>query len=118
MQTLIDKIQLAGTANIETAGFKTLLVVINNGTSEAPNYTGSKAEADALKAQITVNMKDKTTDDAVALDGQYIKVRTIAGTTKAIMEVVLTKALVASIALPANYTSVINMLTLPANSIV
>ena len=85
MQTLIDKIQLAGTANIETAGFKTLLVVINNGTSAAANYTGSKAEADALKA---------------------------------IMEVVLTKALVASIALPESHTSVINMLTLPANSIV
>lgn len=118
MQTLIDKIQLAGTANIETAGFKTLLVIINNGTSEAPNYTGSKAEADVLKAQITVNMKDKTTDDAVALDGQYIKVRTIAETTKAIMEVVLTKALVASITLPANHTSVINMLTLPADSVV
>ena len=45
-------------------------------------------------------------------------VRTIAGTTKAIMEVVLTKALVASIALPESHTSVINMLTLPANSIV
>lgn len=118
MQTLIDKIQLAGTANIETAGFKTLLVVINNGTSEAPNYTGTKAEADALKAQITVNMKDTTADDAVALDGQYIKVRTIAGTTKAIMEAVLTKALVASITLPANHTSVVNLLTLPANSIV
>lgn len=118
MQTLIDKIKLAGTTNIETAGFKTLLVVINNGTSSAPNYTGSKAEADTLKAQITVNMKDKTTDNAVALDGQYINVRTIAGTTKAIMEVVLTKALVASIALPSNYTSVINMLALPANSIV
>lgn len=118
MQTLIDKIKLAGTENIETAGFKTLLVVINNGAGEAANYTGSKAEADALKAQITVNMKNKTTDDAVALDSQYIKVRTIAGTTKAIMEAVLTKALVASIALPANHTSVINMLTLPANSIV
>lgn len=118
MQTLIDKIQLAGTANIETAGFKTLLVVINNGTNEAANYTGSKAEADALKAQIAVNMKDKTTDDAVALDGQYIKVRTIAGTTKAIMEAVLTKALVASITLPANHASVVNLLTLPANSIV
>ena len=63
-------------------------------------------------------MKDKTTDNAVALDGQYINIRTIAGTTKAIMEVVLTKALVASIVLPSNHTSIINMLTLPANSIV
>lgn len=117
MQTLIDKVQVANTENIETVGFETLLVVIANGTSGAANYDGTKEEADKLKNQIIVNLKDNVADQATSnLDDQYMKVRTIAGTKNAILEAVLTKAIVASITLPENHTSVVNLLTLPANS--
>lgn len=117
MQTLIDKVQVANTENIETVGFETLLVVIANGTSGAANYDGTKEEADKLKNQIIVNLKDNVADQATSnLADQYMKVRTIAGTKNAILEAVLTKAIVASITLPENHTSVVNLLTLPANS--
>lgn len=117
MQTLIDKVQVANTENIETVGFETLLVVIANGTSGAANYDGTKEEADKLKNQIIVNLKDNVADQATSnLADQYMKVRTIAGTKNAILEAVLTKAIVASVTLPENHTSVVNLLTLPANS--
>lgn len=118
MYTLIDKLKKAPAAtNIPTVGFQTLLCVLNNGADGAVNYAGTKAEADALLAGITVNMSAASDgSNPVALDKQYINVRTQAGTKNAFLEIVLTEAYVASIVLPANITRVIDLLTLPSNS--
>lgn len=118
MNTVIDKLKLVtAAANIPTVGFKTLLCVLTNGAAAAQNYTGTKAEADTLLAGITVNMS-ATSDgaNAVALDKQYIKVRTQAGTVNAFLEIVLTDAYVASITLPQDITATTKLLTLPSNS--
>lgn len=117
MQTLIDKIKVTGTTNISTIGFKTLLVILKNNKTGAAAYTGTKAEAATLKAGITVNMADNASGtNAAAIDGEYIKVRTQAGTLNAVLEVVLTEAYVASMVLPTNITAIATTLTLPANS--
>lgn len=117
MQTLIDKIKIAGATNIPTIGFKTLLVILRNNKTGAANYTGTAAEAATLKAGITVNMADNSAGtNAAAIDGEYIKVRTQAGTLNAILEVVLTEAYVASMVLPTDITAIATMLTLPSNS--
>lgn len=118
MNTVIDKVKLVtAAANIPTVGFKTLLCVLNNGATAAQNYTGTKAEADALLAGITVKMS-ATSDgaNAVALDEQYVKVRTQAGTKNAFLEIVLTDAFIATIALPTDITIATRLLTLPSNS--
>ena len=52
----------------------------------------------------------------VALDKQYIKARTQAGTKVAYLEIVLTKPYIASITLPADLTRTVDLLTLPSNS--
>lgn len=118
MQTLIDKIKLlTKDTNIPTVGYKTMLVVLENGADEAPNFTGTKAEADALKDQITVKVSEDATGATYeALDKQYIEVRTIAGSIHALLEIVLTKAYVTGLTLPANYDTLSEFLTLPSNS--
>ena len=116
--SLIDKIQPASAAtNIATVGYQTLLCVLKNSAASAPNYTGSEAEAKALLAGTTVKVSDNADGSSpVDLDTQYIKARTIAGTINAVLEIVLTKATVASITLPTNVTRTIDLLTLPSNS--
>lgn len=116
--SLIDKIQPASAStNIATVGYQTLLCVLKNGASAAPKYTGTKAEADILLAGTTVKVSDNADGSSpVDLDAQYIKARTIAGTVNAVLEIVLTKATVASITLPDNVTRTIDLLTLPSNS--
>lgn len=118
MYTLIDKLRkTVAEENIPTVGFQTLLCVLNNGAAGADNYVGTKAEAEAIMADITVNMSANADgSNPVTLDKQYINVRTQAGTTNAFLEIVLTEAYVASIALPADVTRVIDFLTLPSNS--
>lgn len=116
--SLIDKIQPASVdANIATVGYQTLLCVLKNGADSAPKYTGSEAEAKTLLAGTTVKVSDNADSSSpVVLDTQYIKARTIAGTINAVLEIVLTKATVVSIALPADITRTIDLLTLPSNS--
>lgn len=118
MQTLIDKIKiLSADTNIPTVGYKTMLVVLENANEGAENFTGTKAEVDALKDQITVNMSDNADGaDPVELDKQYIQVRTEAGSIHALLEIVLTKAYVASLVIPDGYETLSEMLTLPSNS--
>lgn len=118
MQTLIDKIKLlSADTNIPTVGYKTMLVVLENGKADAAKFVGTKAEADALKAGITVNMSDNADgSNPVALDAQYINVRTEAGSIHALLEIVLTQAYVASLTLPADYDTLAEFMTLPSNS--
>lgn len=118
MQTLIDKIKfLVADTNIPTVGYKTMLVVLENQAAGAANFEGTAEEAATLKAGITVNMSDNADgSDPVALDAQYIKVRTVAGSVHAIAEFVLTKAYVASLSLPADYDTLSEFMTLPSNS--
>lgn len=119
MYTIIDKLQeTALTANIPTVGYQTLFVLVNNGASGASNYTGTKAEADALVAGMTIKVADNTSDTGVDLEAQYVKARTIAGTKHAIVEIVLTKAFVKTLTLGTDITAVAKFLTLPTNSIV
>ena len=116
MQTLIDKVKiLVGNTNIPTVGYKTMLVVLKHTTGG--NFVGTKAEADALKNSITVNMSDNSNGtNPVALEKQYYNVRTEAGSANALLEIVLTKAFVASLVLPENYQTLVEMMTLPSNS--
>lgn len=117
MATLIDKLKVADASNIATMGFETLLVLLANGASGAANYAGTAAEAAALKAGITVTTGSNATGvGAAAIDAEYIKVRTHAGTKNAFLEVVLTEAYISTITLPANITATARLLTNPANS--
>ena len=117
MATLIDKLKVADATNIATIGFETLVLLIANGASGAANYTGTAAEAATLKAGITVTTGASSTGvGAAAIDAEYIKVRTQAGTKNAFVEVILTEAYVSAITLPANITAVARLLTNPANS--
>ena len=117
MATLIDKLKVADATNIATMGFETLVLLIANGASGAANYTGTAAEAATLKAGITVTTGASATGvGAAAIDAEYIKVRTQAGTKNAFVEVILTEAYVSAITLPANITAVARLLTNPANS--
>jgi len=118
MQTLIDKIQLLEVdTDIPTVGYKTLLVALENGASGAAKFAGTKAEAEALKKEITVKVSDTAADaNPETLDAQYIQVRTIANSVHAMLEVVLTKAYVTSLTLPADYDTLAEFLTLPSNS--
>lgn len=116
--TLIDKLEKAAAAtNIATVGYQTLFSVLANGKSDAGNYAGTKAEADAIVDGTTVNVSENSDDsNPVALDKQYIKARTQAGTKVAYLEIVLTKPYIASITLPADLTRTVDLLTLPSNS--
>lgn len=114
--TLIDKLEKAAAANIATVGYQTLFSVLANGSSEK-NYAGTKAEADAIVSGTTVNVSENSDDsNPVALDKQYIKARTQAGTKTAYLEIVLTKPYIVSIALPDGLTRTVDLLTLPSNS--
>lgn len=116
--TLIDKLEKAATeTNIATVGYQTLFSVLAKGASDAANYTGTKAEADAIVDGTTVKVSENSGDSKpVALDKQYIKARTQAGTKTAYLEIVLTKPYIVSIALPADLTRTVDLLTLPSNS--
>lgn len=117
MQTLIDKVKVAAATNIATVGFDTLLVLLANGASGAVNYTGTAAEAAALKAGITVNIADNASGTgAIEIAQEYVNVRTQAGTKNAFLEVVLGEAYIASITLPTDVTATVKLLTLPAHS--
>lgn len=113
--TLIDKLEKAAAAtNIATVGYQTLFSVLASG---AANYTGTKAEADAIVDGTTVNVSENFDgSNPVALDKQYIKARTQAGTKTAYLEIVLTKPYIASITLPTGLTRTVDLLTLPSNS--
>lgn len=116
--TLIDKLEKAAAAtNIATVGYQTLFSVLANGASGAENYAGTKAEADAIVSGTTVNVSESSDgSNPVALDKQYIKARTKAGTKTAYLEIVLTKPYIASITLPTGLTRTVDLLTLPSNS--
>lgn len=116
--TLIDKLEKAAATNIATVGYQTLFSVLaKNGASDAANYTGTKAEADAIVDGTTVKVSENSDDpNPVALDKQYIKARTQAGTKTAYLEIVLTKPYIVSITLPSDLTSTVDLLTLPSNS--
>ena len=98
--TLIDKLEKAAAAtNIATVGYQTLFSVLANGGSG------------------TVNVSENSDgSNPVALDKQYIKARTQAGTKVAYLEIVLTKPYIASITLPTGLTRTVDLLTLPSNS--
>lgn len=115
--TLIDKLEkAAAVTNIATVGYQTLFSVLAR-ASDAADYTGTKAEADAIVDGTTVKVSENSNDsNPVVLDKQYIKARTQAGTKTAYLEIVLTKPYVASIALPGGLTRTVDLLTLPSNS--
>lgn len=117
--TLIDKLEkAAATTNIATVGYQTLFSVLTRKTDDdTKNYTGTKAEADAIVGGTTVKVSENSDDsNPVELDKQYIKARTQAGTKTAYLEIVLTKPYIVSIALPADLTRTVDLLTLPSNS--
>lgn len=115
--TLIDKLEKAAATNIATVGYQTLFSVLANEKSDAENYAGTKAEADAIVDGTTVKVSENSDDsNPVALDKQYIKARTQAGTKTAYLEIVLTKPYIASITLPPDLTRTVDLLTLPSNS--
>lgn len=115
--TLIDKLEKAAETNIATVGYQTLFSVLANKNSEAENYAGTKAEADAIVDGTTVKVSENSDGlNPVALDKQYIKARTQAGTKVAYLEIVLTKPCIASIELPTGLTRTVDLLTLPSNS--
>lgn len=116
MYTLIDKIQeTALTSNIPTVGYQTLLCLV---ATTGSDYTGTKAEADALVAGMTIKVADNTSDAGVDLDKQYVKARTLAGTKHAFVEIVLTKAYVKTLTLGTGISAVAKLYTLPSNSAV
>lgn len=117
MQTLIDKLKVAGATNIATTGFGTLIVLLTNGATGAANYGGTAAEAAALKAGITVTTGASSTGvGAAEINAEYVKVRTQAGTKNAFLEVVLTEAYISAITFPSGVTAVARFLTNPAIS--
>lgn len=119
MYTLIENLQpVAATSNIPSVGYQTLLCLVANGASGASNYEGTKAEADALKAGLTIKVADATGEDGIDLDGQYVKARTIAGTKNAMVEIILTKAYVKTLTFGTDISATAKFLTLPSNSLV
>lgn len=115
MQNLIGHVEVATqVANIDTTGYKTLLCVLK-GTA---NYQGTKEEAQALVEGTTVTLADNVSgDNAYDIDKeQYLLARTVAGTATAFLEIIFADKFVAQITLPENVTSVVNLLTFPANS--
>lgn len=115
--TLIDKLEKAATSNIATVGYQTLFSVLAHEVGEGEEYAGTKAEADAIVAGTTVKVSENSGgSNSVALDKQYIKARTQAGTKVAYLEIVLTKPYIASIVLPSKLTRTVDLLTLPSNS--
>lgn len=117
MNTLIDKLKVAGATNIATVGFKTLLILLVNAATGSTNYTGTAAEAAALKAAITVNIADNSSGTGAAeINAEYVEVRTQAGTKNAFLEVVLNENYVSSITFPSGVTAVARFLTSPSNS--
>ena len=78
---LIDKLKpISAISNVATVGYQTLFAVFTNGASGANNYTGTKAEADAIKNALVVKLAETASDDGYDADKQYLSVRTIAGT--------------------------------------
>lgn len=117
MQTLIDKVKVAESSNIATVGFKTLLILLTNGASGASDYSGTAAEAEAIKDDTTITAADNSSGtDAVAIDDEYIKIRTQADSKNAFIEVVLGDAYVSTITLPDDITATAIFLTQPSNS--
>lgn len=116
--TLIDKLEkAAATTNIATVGYQTLFSVLANGKSDDRNYAGTKAEADAIVDGTTVKVSENSDgSNPVALDKQYIKARTQAGTKVAYLEIVLTKPYIVDITPPEDLTRTVDLLTLPSNS--
>jgi len=117
METLIDKVKVAGATNIPTVGFKTLLVLLANGATGAADYDGTAAEAAALKAGITVTVADNAAATGAAeIAAEYIKVRTQADTKNAFLEIALGAEYVSAITLPAGIAAVARLLTQPSHS--
>lgn len=117
MNTLIDKLKVAGATNVHTVGFKTLLILLVNGATGAANYEGTAAEAATLKSGITVNVADNASGTGAAkVAAEYVEVRTQAGTKNAFLEVVLSENYVSSITFPSGITAVSRFLTGPSNS--
>lgn len=114
MATMIDKVKIAGSANIATAGYKTLLILALNAASGADDYEGTAAEAATFKEDVTITVGESSTGvGATEIDAQYVKVRTQADSKYAFIEVVLADAYVSTITLPADVTVVGNVLTQP-----
>lgn len=112
----LEKLEEATTANIATVGYQTLFSVLTNEAAKT-NYAGTKAEADVIVGGTTVKVSENSGDlNPVALDKQYIKARTQAGTKTAYLEIVLTKPYIISITLPEGFTRTVDLLTLPSNS--
>ena len=114
---LIDKLQpISAISNVATVGYETLFAIFTNTASGADNYTGTKAEADAIKAAIAVKLSANA-DGSNDYDGdkEYLSVRTIAGTKLFIAELSLSDAYVKSLT-KASASLVNALLTLPSNS--
>ena len=113
---LIDKLQpISAISNVATVGYQTLFAVFTNGASGANNYTGTKAEADAIKAALVIKLAETSSDTGYDADKQYLSVRTIAGTKQFIAELSLSGVLVKSMTL-AQATLASAFLTLPSQS--
>lgn len=112
---LIDKLKpISAISNVATVGYQTLLAIFTNTTTGASNYTGSKAEADAIKTALTIKLNAGTEGDGYDADKQYLSVRTIAGTKLFIAELSLSDAYVKS--MTKSGASLVNaFLTLPSN---
>lgn len=114
MYSLIDNVEpTALTSNLPTVGYNSLLMVVANGASGADNYEGTKEEADALKAGMTIKVADTTAEDGEDIDAQYVSARTIAGTKTALVEIILTKAFVKTLNLGTNITASAKLYTTP-----
>ena len=113
---LIDKLKpISAISNVATVGYQTLLAIFTNTTTGASNYTGSKAEADAIKDDLAIKLSANSdgSNDYDA-DKQYLSVRTVAGTKLFIAELSLSDAYVKS--MTKSGASLVNaLLTLPSN---
>lgn len=114
MYSLIDNVEpTALTANIPTVGYNSLFLVVANGAEGASNYTGTKAEAEALVEGMTIVVADNTADAGEVIDPQYVTARTIAGTKTALVEIILTKAYVKTLTLGEDITATAKLYTTP-----
>lgn len=116
MYNLIDKIQETTlTANIPTVGYQNLLCLI---ATTGSNFEGTKAEADAIKAGLTVKIAENTEDAGEDISLQYVKVRTMAGTKHAFVEISLNGAYIKTLTFGENLSAIAKFLTFPTNSLV
>jgi hypothetical protein len=93
------------------------LIVLVNGESGTADFQGTAEEAAYIKEHLTINLADNAEGaGAAAIDDQYVKVRTQAGTKYAVAEAVLTDAYISGVVPPGGLVPQAMFLTLPSHS--